>query len=59
MNKKMQCLLDMDGVLVGFTEAVEKRFGITVETWDFDRNLPVSPAEFWDECDEEFWAGLD
>jgi hypothetical protein len=55
----MQCLLDLDGVLVDFTGAVEKKYSVKIIEWNFDDHLPVSKSEFWAGCDELFWAGLD
>lgn len=55
----MICFLDMDGVLVDFSGAVENAYGIKMDRWDFDDFIPgVTKEEFWLSCTEEFWANL-
>lgn len=57
----MQCLLDMDGVLVDFVGgicAVHGRDPSTVQTWDFYKDWGMSEDEFWEPAGFEFWAGL-
>lgn len=63
----MQCLLDMDGVLVDFIGGACKHHGIK-NPYDYPANLGkydlmelilIKPEEFWKTLDREFWANLD
>lgn len=57
----MQCLLDMDGVLVDFVGGMCRAHGKdpeSVTAWDFYIPWGMSEAEFWGPANEGFWSSL-
>jgi hypothetical protein len=65
----MNCLLDLDGVLVNFVQGSLDIHGIKMDAemlysgnegkWDFVQILGMMQPAFWKPMDEEFWAKLD
>lgn len=62
----LECLLDMDGVLVDFQKDATKVWGINEDPYDIP-DMPFSwwkhygiPTQvFWQKCGYDFWANLD
>lgn len=56
------CYLDLDGVLVDFTEGALRAHGKTVDPctvrWDFYEQLDLTAEEFWKPFGYDFWKGL-
>ncbi len=62
----MQCLLDMDGVLVDFVKGMVEAHGLPDPYADesfidfyFDKAWGLSATKFWNVANRDFWSNLD
>lgn len=57
------CYLDLDGVLVDFARGALQYHNSDLEysslDWDFDKKLGLTPEQFWEPLDYNFWANLE